>query len=66
MQRGDLASKIGRLNPHKRFCIGCSHFGKIDVKLANGVRLESLSYRLVAIDIGQSVDIVTLKAAVEG
>lgn len=40
-----------------------SHLGQIDVKVADGVRLELRSHRLVAIDIGQPADAVALQAA---
>lgn len=42
-----------------------SHLSKIDVEVANGVRLELRSGRLVAIDIRQPADAVALQAAMQ-
>ena len=45
------------------FC--CLNLGNIDVKVAQRVGFEILFYRLVAIDVGQPTDIVTLQTAMQ-
>ncbi len=45
------------------FC--CLNLGNVDVKVPQRVGFELLFYRLVAIDIGQPTDIVTLQTAMQ-
>ena len=59
LDKGELGRPVDR-HQQVELALLRSHLGKIDVEVADGIRFELLSDRLVVIDLGQSADIVTL------
>jgi len=63
LNEGELGGPIDRHQQVKLALLG-PHLCQIDVEVADRLRLELRPDRLVAIDLGQPADAVTLQAAV--
>jgi len=64
----DVSELGGPVDAHKEgeLAFGRLNLSNINVKVAERVGLELLLRRLVAIDLGQSADVVALQTAVQG
>ena len=65
LHEGELRGPVDG-NEEVELAFGSSHFGDIDVEVANRVALEGLLRRLIALDLGQATDAVAQEAAVQG
>ena len=68
LDKADKGELAGSVNRHKEIQLAFSglHFGDIDVKEANGIMLELLTFWLVAIHIRQARYFMSLKTAMQG
>ena len=61
---GELARAVDA-NEQVELAFGGLHLGDVHVEEADGIALEALSLRLVALDVGQAGDAVPLEALVQ-
>ena len=65
LHEGELRGPVDG-NEEVELAFGGSHFGDVDVEVADRVALEGLLRRLVALDLRQPADAVAQEAAVQG
>jgi hypothetical protein len=64
LDEGELAGPVDG-NEEVELAFGGLHLGDVDMKVADGVRLEGLLGWLVSLDLGQARDAVALQASVQ-
>ncbi len=62
---GEFGSSVDR-NEKTQFALGGLDLGNVDMEEANGIAFELASFWLVALDLRQPADAVTLQTALQG